>query len=135
MIANRKEKSQTNRFSKKSVLTVATITLLLLLAEILLNVVRISRLRHEKAVELNAISDLKIKQLVQWQKERLSEAEFFSSNSQVTDNLALIFGEKDSTGIINLTQIFTPFLNEWRYENVGIFTITDSLIFSLKNDR
>lgn len=39
-----------------------------------------STLRQEKYNELLAISKLKTEQLVQWQKERLSEAAFFSRN-------------------------------------------------------
>jgi len=76
-------------------------------------------IRREKYSEIMAISKLKIDQLVQWKKERNSEALFFSGNYAFIQNTKTLI----QTGLTNhLAHFFrttlTPIQRTHFYENI-----------------
>ncbi|HLO58013.1 MAG TPA: ATP-binding protein [Bacteroidales bacterium] len=89
-------------------------------------------IREDKLKELQAISELKISQISQWQKERYSEAGFFSKNKLVvdaTEKLLLKPGRDTS-----LVSFFKPITSFDRYENIFITDTLANVVFSM-NDQ
>ena len=110
---------------------------LVIALSLLAMVVGVFYYRHEKRVaiaetykDLDAIANLKQNQIVQWQKERLSEAIFFSTNEPlVLDINRLASGAKGN--YMSLRKLLQHMLSENRYENIFISDTTGNLIFSL----
>ncbi|MFO7655675.1 MAG: hypothetical protein R6W78_01265, partial [Bacteroidales bacterium] len=69
-----------------------------------------AEVRQKKYHELHAISELKINHLVQWHKERISEALFFSGNDPyIQFSSDIMHGDKNAESVFrsHLKQIMT----------------------------
>ncbi|MBN2750722.1 MAG: PAS domain S-box protein [Bacteroidales bacterium] len=93
--------------------------------------------RHERDVaisrsynDLSAIANLKSNQIVQWRKERLSEAVFFSTNEPLVQSInRLAKGAR-----LNLSPVKKPLQHlvaDNRYENIFIVDTAGKLLISL----
>lgn len=110
---------------------------LVIAISLLAMVVGVYYYRHEKRVviseaykDLDAIANLKQNQIVQWQRERLSEAVFFSTNeSLVKDINRMVSGAKGN--YMSVRKPLQHLLSDNRYENIFISDTTGNLIFSL----
>jgi PAS domain S-box-containing protein len=92
-----------------------------------------THIRKEKHQEIMAVSRLKIEQIVQWLKERKSEAEFFSNNPTLMHNTGIILQNKDDkNGISYLTARLEPILRNHFYENIFITDSSGKVFFSLR---
>ncbi|MBN1143369.1 MAG: PAS domain S-box protein [Bacteroidales bacterium] len=110
-------------------------------AAIMVLIAAIFHFRHQKQFirveshnQLQAISELKINQLTQWYKERLSEAWFFSSN--VPYNLYIediIHTNKDSES--DFREALLHIMSGQRYENILLLSADGTLIFSTVEDE
>jgi PAS domain S-box-containing protein len=86
----------------------------------------------EKHSDLKAISQLKENQIVQWHKERLSEATFFSNNKPLIQSiLKLMSGDTSSEEYLRSS--LTHILSNNRYENIFVLNPSGKLIFNLDN--
>ncbi len=92
------------------------------------------RIRRDKINDLSAITNLKIKEIVQWHKERKSEAEYFSEGStfiNYTKELNININE------IQAKKYFTKSLEHIKathsYENIFISSRLGKILFSLEN--
>ncbi|MBN2613177.1 MAG: PAS domain S-box protein [Bacteroidales bacterium] len=87
-------------------------------------------IRKEKYHELHTISELKINQLTQWRKERLSEISFFTSNDPyIQFSSDIINGKKNAEFLFrnHLKQIMT----HNRYENIFLLNEHNEVLFSV----
>lgn len=90
-------------------------------------------IRREKYSEIMAISKLKIDQLVQWKKERDSEASFFSGNAAFIQNSKKLI----QTGFTNNLDLYfrstlTPIQRTHFYENIFVVDKKGVIMFSLE---
>ncbi len=80
--------------------------------------------------DLKAIALLKVSQLEQWQKERLSEAVFFSTNQPlIAGAQRIINGDKGAEEY--LRQSLTHIRSNNRYENIFILDTRGRIVFTL----
>ena len=82
-----------------------------------------------KHAELSAIGKLKTNQFVQWQKERISEAQFFSGNPNYVDAISAIIKD-DTSQVANLRQSLQHIMTDKRYENIYVIDENQKIIFS-----
>ncbi|MBU2493474.1 MAG: PAS domain S-box protein [Bacteroidetes bacterium] len=89
-------------------------------------------IRFEKHSVLKAIAELKVADLIQWKNERLSEAEFFSSDDLFIQNTQKLLSDKNSK---SLKEYFTNTLStiavNHKYQNIFIISDKSSFIFNL----
>lgn len=89
-------------------------------------------IKSEKHDNLRAISEIKVTQLIQWHKERLSEANFFTSTEpNVIYARGIVKGNKSDTSRYkdNLLHI----MSNNRYENIFMLDNIGNAIFSVIN--
>ncbi len=87
-------------------------------------------IRKNKHEELHAIARLKLKDLTQWQKERLSEARFFTQNQPyLHDELNFLKGKAQADSV--LIQSFQHIMTNNRYANIFLVSAKDSLLYSV----
>lgn len=80
--------------------------------------------------DLKAIAQLKVSQLEQWQKERLSEAVFFSTNQPLIEGaLRIIKGDRSAEEY--LRQSLSHIRSNNRYENIFILDTQNRIVFTL----
>ncbi len=92
-------------------------------------------IKQEKYGELKAIAMLKIKQIVQWQSERLSEAEFFSTNQLFIQNTIDLLSAKNKSSIDRyFRQTLLPIKRNHKYANIYIISLKKKIIFSLNKN-
>lgn len=91
-------------------------------------------IRQSKSEELKAIADLKISQITQWQKERHSEAVFFSQSDFIVSATADLLSGKWLSGDSSLFNYLKPITTFERYEDILIMTPEARVLFSMAND-
>lgn len=80
--------------------------------------------------DLTAIAKLKIDEIVQWKKERLSEAIFFSHNENVINQtIRLLHGNTDACKLIS--KEIVHILSNKRYENVFIIDTNGTVVYTI----
>lgn len=79
--------------------------------------------------ELKAVAKLKINQLKQWRKERLSEAIFFSEKSPF-NVLAAQIVSGDTTAIPLLREAYNHILSDDRFDNIIILNKNGKILFT-----
>ncbi len=88
---------------------------------------------REKYNEIKAISGLKVNQLIQWRKERLSEANFFTKSLPYPNYTALIL--KGSKGAAeHFSKGLQGIMNGGRYENIFMLDSNGKLVYSYAPD-
>jgi PAS domain S-box-containing protein len=81
-----------------------------------------AQIEREKRNELAAIGDLKIGEIMQWRKERLSDARFFSSNQPFTEFVErfLTNGGSGAESKRGLEQLLTPLAENHDYDMIAL---------------
>jgi PAS domain S-box-containing protein len=87
-------------------------------------------IQKNKHQELHAIARLKLKDLTQWQKERLSEARFFTQN-QPFQHYELNFLKEKAFADSVLIQSFQHIMTNNRYANIFLVSAKDALLYSV----
>lgn len=90
-----------------------------------------NQISQEKGRELKSIAELKKNQITQWQKERYSEANFFSTSKITVDTAYEILKgnkTKNDTALFNYLKPITSFD---RYEDIFIVDPDGNLIFTM----
>jgi signal transduction histidine kinase len=115
-----------------SLLFFVGLTAILIIGSLVYYLNEAKSIREDRFKELQAISELKISQIIQWQKERYSEAGFFSKNKLVIDATEKLLGKpgRDTA----LVSFFKPITSFDRYENIFITDTIGKVIFSM-NDQ
>ncbi|MBP7508107.1 MAG: PAS domain S-box protein [Prolixibacteraceae bacterium] len=86
--------------------------------------------RQDKYIELQAIAILKSNQLSQWQRERMSEARFFSTGQLYTELTAgILRGEEKFKE--NYSKSLTRIMSDNRYDNIFMIDKRGNLLFSV----
>ncbi len=89
-------------------------------------------IRVESHNQLHAISELKINQLTQWYKERLSEARFFSTNAPYNSYIEdIILGSQISES--DFRKALLHIMSGNRYENILLLSEKGDLLYSTVN--
>jgi len=91
-------------------------------------------IRTKKYNELKAIAEIKIGQLVDWKKERTSEAYFFSENLTYRKNIEDILNSKNNNAVESLTKGFSHIKAKHGYANIFITSNDNSIIFTLDKE-
>ena len=89
--------------------------------------------QQEEYHELQAIAKLKSEQLVQWHKERLSEANFFSGGQPYKQFIKDITEGKKEEEVL-LRNSLQKIMNNNRYENIFLLDEKGKLLFSVLPD-
>ena len=96
--------------------------------------------KHEKETiiidrhnELSAIAQLKVKQLVDWHRERISEALFFSQNTPYKNYVQGAIDGNDAQKALLRTSLEHILTNK-RYENIFLILENGQLLFSMDED-
>lgn len=120
--------------SKFTIVIVATVmTFLLVIAGFFYFNYEKRIIKSEKHNELRAIANLKTSQLISWQRERISEAIFFTKNSPYDDYVKkIIDGQTEYANILRKTLVHIMTNN--RYENIFLISENRELIFSVDED-
>lgn len=114
---------------KLATVTVA-LSIILILGGILYYKEERKKTQTEKYNELNAIAKLKIEQIGQWRKERLSEVVFFSQNEIIVNGVkSLSKGELKAKKTIEKELIHI--LSNKRYENIFLINPKGLLVFTI----
>ncbi len=90
------------------------------------------KMRLEKYEYLNAISTIKIDQILKWKDERLSEAKFFPTMGQfirATD--FLIANSNDSIAKNYFIRTLLPIKERHKYSNILVANVQSKILFSL----
>lgn len=91
-------------------------------------------IRKEKHSQLSAISELKINQLTQWYKERLSEAHFFASSSPYTTYINnILHGNPEAEA--EYRKALLHIISGKRYQNIALLTANGNHIYSAVEDK
>ena len=91
-------------------------------------------IRVESHNQLQAISELKINQLTQWYKERLSEAHFFSTNAPYNSYIEdIIYGNQNSES--DFREALLHIMSGNRYDNVILLSEKGDLVYSTVNSN
>jgi PAS domain S-box-containing protein len=83
----------------------------------------------EKHNQLRTISELKINQLTQWYKERLSEVKFFSSNAPYALYVKEIL-QGNKTSVSKYREALLYIMSGNRYQNIILLSEKEELIYS-----
>lgn len=90
------------------------------------------KMRLEKFEYLNAISTMKIDQILKWKEERLSEAKFFPTIGRFIKSTAfLIANPGDSTAKNYLLNTLLPIKERHKYKNLLVTDTHEKILFSL----
>lgn len=79
--------------------------------------------------KLKAIAQLKTNEIVQWRKERLSEAIFFSNNENIINNTVMLLAD-NSKSKEELIKELNHILSDNRYENIFVLSPNGSIVFT-----
>lgn len=94
------------------------------------------RILTEKGDELKVISQLKADQIEQWVKERMSETEYFSTTSEIVNNIRDLKNDKFNQSAINhLLSSLSSIKKNHGYDEIFIFLNTKELLFSLNGEN
>jgi PAS domain S-box-containing protein len=88
-------------------------------------------IRKAQYNELKAITDLKIGQIIQWQKERLGDAHVFAESPLLWQNIKHWFISKDSSLENDFLKQITLLRNHYNYENIFLISTEGKLLLSL----
>jgi len=89
--------------------------------------------RDDKYKELRAISSLKVYQLAQWRKERLSEVRFFSGNLPYSGYVRdILSGRKESIELFRNS--LKHIMSDQRYANIALASPEGVILMSVKPD-
>lgn len=91
-------------------------------------------IRTKKYNELKAIAEIKVGQLVDWKKERTSEAYFFSENMTYKKNIEDLLNSKNNNAVESLTKGLSHIKTTHGYENIFITSNDNSIIFTLDKE-
>lgn len=91
-------------------------------------------IRTKKYNELKAIAEIKVGQLVDWKKERTSEAYFFSENMTYRKNIEDLLNSKNNNAVESLTKGLSHIKTTHGYENIFITSNDNSIIFTLEKE-
>jgi PAS domain S-box-containing protein len=89
---------------------------------------------EEKKNELHAISELKVRQLVSWRKERFSDASFIFNSRTIADEIAKL--SKDPTQARNRKQTLgwmTSMFKNYQYAAISLINTHDEKILSVSD--
>ncbi len=129
----------------KSIKTIKKRTLLLTFIAIIILIISAgyyfyqieeNSIRKQQFNELSAIAQLKINQIIQWRSERLSEAEFFSTNQTFIHNTAsLLAGRNKKLFEGYFAKTLLPIEHNHGYGNIYLVSKKDQVLFSLNKNK
>jgi len=116
------KKQELSRSPLKLVILYSLITFFVLIFSIRYYFIQKAEIRDEKYSELSVISDLKVKQIVEWRNERIGDAIAVSNSKLFTSELKKLLENPGDTNLKNvITSHLTVFYKYYEYGNIFLF--------------
>jgi PAS domain S-box-containing protein len=112
------------------IVAVGVVSILIVFGAMFYYRVERNTIRNEKYIELKAIANLKVNQIEQWHKERLSEAQFFSLNEPYVQIATQIVNGNSKQKVL-LRKSLSHILTNNRYNNIFMLNKSGELVFSV----
>ena len=116
----------------KPVATICLIVVSLIVGAYFYYLAESNRIRREKINELKAIGDLKIREIIHWHEERLSETQFFPGEKVFVNHTKLLLNDSNrSKAKKYFDETLIPIKKNHKYENIFITGTGGEILYSL----